>query len=481
MKILVTGATGYIGGRLVGTLIFMGHDVSVLVREPRKLARRNWPRVSVFKGDVMQPETLKPAMSGIDVAYYLVHSLGVPGGKFAERDYEGAVNFARAAKDAGVKRIIYLGGLGDSSAELSEHLKSRHQTGEALRTAGVPVTELRAAIIVGSGSASFTIINDLVRKLPFMICPKWVNSKCEPISIRQVVAYLVGVLEEPRSEGQTLHIGGGEVLTYKEMMQQCAAVMGRSLYVFTVPLLTPRLSSYWLNLVTGVPIGLARPLVEGLRNDVVTKDNRAREWINAPQISYKEAVRLALEKIKRNEIESSWTDANTSKSGLIGEPTGEYFEDKRILFCRAKPEVVYRAIERIGGGHGWYHADWLWQLRAGMDWLIGGIGMRRGRPDPDKLEVGDPLDFWRVEDKIQNASLVLRAEMKLPGVARLIFTLSDEGSGTTINIRAVFWPNKFWGRAYWYSVQPLHNYVFQGLIRGIAKKAEQDSESKMSN
>jgi uncharacterized protein YbjT (DUF2867 family) len=475
MKILVTGATGYIGGRLVGTLIFFGHQVRVLVREPRKLARRNWPGVEIFKGDVTKPETLLEALKGVDVAYYLVHSMGAPRGDFAKKDREGAENFAEAANSAGVKRIIYLGGLG-SGEGLSEHLKSRHDTGTALRSAGVPVTELRAAIIVGSGSASFAIIHDLVKKLPFMICPRWVNSKCEPIAVRQVIAYLIGVLDEPRSVGETLDIGGGEILTYKEMMEQCAEVMGRKLYVLTVPVLTPRLSSYWLNLVTQVPIGLARPLVEGLRNDVVTHDHRIREWIRVPEISYRQAVRLALEKMKRNEIESSWTDANTSRSSFIGEPRGNYFEDRREAFCNASPERVFQAIERIGGAHGWYHADWLWNLRAGMDWLIGGIGMRRGRPDPDKLEVGDPVDFWRVEDKEQDRSLVLRAEMKLPGTARLIFNLMPHDGGTLLEMKAHFWPSKFFGKLYWYSVMPLHNYVFEGMIKGIQKESE-----KLSN
>jgi hypothetical protein len=295
--------------------------------------------------------------------------------------------------------------------------------------------------------------------------------------VRQVIAYLIGVLDEPRTIGQTLDIGGGEVLTYKEMMEQCAEVMGRKLHVFTVPVLTPRLSSYWLNLVTQVPVGLARPLVEGLRNDVVTQDRRIRDWIRVPEISYKQAVRLALEKMKRNEIESSWTDANTSRSGFIGEPKGNYFEDRRESVCDAPPERVFQAIERIGGAHGWYHADWLWHLRAGMDWLIGGIGMRRGRPDPDHLEVGDPVDFWRVEDKEQNGSLVLRAEMKLPGTARLIFNLTPHDGGTILEMKAQFWPSKFFGKLYWYSVLPLHNYVFEGMIRGIKKEAEKTSET----
>jgi len=476
MKILVTGATGYIGGRLVGTLLLFGHDINVLVREPRKLARRKWPNVKVFKGDVTQPETLSEALAGVEVAYYLVHSLGAPRGDFAERDKQGALNFSKAAKEAGVKRIIYLGGLGVTGPGLSEHLQSRNQTGDALRSTGIPVTELRSAIIVGSGSASFAIIHDLVRKLPIMICPKWVNSRCEPISVRQVIAYLVGVLDEPRTIGQSLDIGGGEILTYKEMMKNCAEVMGRKLFIFTVPVLTPHFSSYWLNLVTQIPIGLARPLVEGLKNDVICQDTRIRDWINIPNISYKEAVRLALEKIRLNEIESSWTDANTSSTGFVGEPKGFLFEDHREMACKAPPSKVFQAIQKVGGDHGWYHADWLWQLRAGMDWLIGGIGMRRGRPDPERLEVGDPVDFWRVEDKEQDTSLTLRAEMKLPGTARLIFRITPRQSGSNLSVTARFWPTGILGKLYWYSVLPLHNYVFQGMLGGIVKEAEQDSE-----
>ncbi|MDZ4787033.1 MAG: SDR family oxidoreductase [bacterium] len=472
MKILVTGATGYIGGRLVPLLLEAGHSVRLLVREPRKLARRQWLGVEVLRGDVLKPETLDDALRDAEVAYYLVHSLATSGENFAALDKVAATNFALAAKKAGVKRIIYLGGLGITGTDLSEHLRSRHQTGEALRCTGIPVTELRAAIIVGSGSASFLIIYDLVKKLPFMICPRWVRSKCEPISIRQVIAYLVGVLTEPRTVGETLEIGSGEILTYQELMEQCAEVMGRKLWIVTVPVLTPRFSSYWLNLVTRVPISLARPLVEGLRNDVVCVDRRIRDWIKIPAISYKEAVGLALTKMNAHDVESSWTDANTSRAGKQEVPISEPLLDERIGTCKADAEKLFSVIEQIGGETGWYHADWLWRLRASIDWLIGGVGMRRGRPDSKKLEVGDPLDFWRVEDIEKGKRLVLRAEMRLPGTARLIFNVEELGQGCRLKVVAHFWPTPFWGKLYWYSVLPLHDYIFEGLLQSLIRNAE---------
>lgn len=472
MKILVTGSTGYIGGRLVPMLLERGCSVRVLVREPKKLARRNWKAIEVVKGDVLDSATLPPAVQGIDVAYYLVHSLTTASEKFAELDRRGALNFAEAAKKAGVTRIIYLGGLGVTGTALSEHLSSRQETGELLRSTGVPVTELRAAIIVGSGSASFLIIYDLVRKLPFMICPRWVNSKCEPISVRQVMTYLVGVLEEPRSVGQILEIGAGEILTYKQMLEQCAEVLGQKLWILTVPVLTPRLSSYWLNLVTRVPMNLARPLVEGLRNDVVCTDKRIRDWIEIPKISYKEAVRLSLNKMKLQELESSWTDANTASMDNGANFRGFYLRDERERQCQAPATILFSIVEKIGGETGWYHADWLWRIRATLDWVVGGVGMRRGRRDPLKLEVGDPLDFWRVEDKEPGRLLVLRAEMKLPGTAKLIFEVEDRGTESLLRVKAHYWPNGFWGRMYWYAVSPLHHYVFEGLLRKTIQRAE---------
>jgi uncharacterized protein YbjT (DUF2867 family) len=473
LHILVTGASGYIGGRLVPALLERGHRVRVLAREPLKLGRKHWANVDVVQGDVLEPETLGRALAEIDVAYYLIHSMTTSDHGFAERDKVGAENFRVAAEKARVGRIIYLGGLGAAGADLSEHLRSRHETGAVLAAGAVPVTELRAAIIVGSGSASFTILHDLVRKLPVMICPRWVRSRCEPIAIRQVIGYLVGVLTEPRSVGQILEIGGGEVMTYAEMMRRCARVIGRRIFIVHVPVLTPALSSYWLNLVTHVPMSLARPLVEGLRNDVVCTDMRIREWIPVPAITYEEAVRLAVAKEQQGTAESIWSDATTAAYTAATEQTGLIFKDERVAQVAAPVEVLFQVVERIGGENGWYHADWLWRLRAAIDYIGGGVGMRRGRRDHAHLEVGDPVDFWRVETHEPNRRTVLRAEMKLPGVARLTFETEPRGAaGAELRLKAHFWPRGVWGRAYWYAVLPLHEYVFSGMVRAMKRAAE---------
>jgi uncharacterized protein YbjT (DUF2867 family) len=473
LDVLVTGASGYIGGRLVPELLMAGHSVTVFIRNRKKIVDKPWfNEVTVIQGDILKLETLLPACKGQDVAYYLVHSMTSAGGDFAERDEQCAKNFAAAAARQGVKRIIYLGGLGITGTGLSEHLKSRHETGDALRSTEVPVTELRAAIIVGSQSASFVIIRDLVRKLPFMICPKWVKSKCEPISIRQLLGYLVGVLNEPRAIGEVLEVGGGEVLTYEQMMQQCAEVMGRKLFILHVPVLTPNLSSYWLNLVTQVPFRLAKPLVEGLKNDCVTHDQRIRDWIETEQLTYKQAVELALLREEDQTFISSWIDATTS-SANDPVPDDDKFSylDQRTCIVNAPVDRVFQVVESIGGDNGWYHANWLWQLRALMDLLVGGVGMRRGRPE--KLYVGAALDFWRVEAINRPEILVLRAEMLLPGVARLTFEVQPDKESTRVTLRARFWPYGLLGKLYWYAVLPLHDLVFNGLLKEIRTRSEQ--------
>ncbi len=472
LKILVTGASGYIGGRLVPALATRGYRVRAMARDPRKLARRGWKDVEVVAGDVFDKGSLRTAVEGIEVVYYLVHSMASSGNEFAGKDIIAARNLAQVCSESGVKRIIYLGGLGDPGTNLSKHLRSRLETGEALRTGSVPVTELRAAIIVGSGSASFEIIRDLTRRLPVMICPRWVNSKCEPISIRHVLAYLTGVLDEPRSVGEILEVGGGEILSYAEMMKQCAEVMGRKVYILVVPVLTPRLSSYWLNLVTSVPISIARPLVEGLRNDVVCRDHRIREWIPLEFMSYRESVRLALDKDQAGHLESRWTDATTSPQTEKEPFPGQPLEDRRVVYIRADPERVFEVVERIGGNNGWYAGDWAWRLRGALDRLLGGVGLRRGRRDPDHLAVGDPVDFWRVEELIPGKFLSLRAEMRLPGVARLQFeAVPKEEGGCILYQTARFWPNGFIGRIYWYTLLPIHNLVFSGMVQAIADRA----------
>ena len=474
MTILVTGATGYIGGRLVPRLLADGHSVRVIARDARRLAALETRGAERVEGDVLKPETLAAALQGITVAYYLIHSMGAET-DFAERDREAAHNFAVACDAAGVQRIIYLGGLGVPGIALSKHLASRHETGDVLRTGPVPVTELRAAIIVGAGSASFEIIRDLAGQLPLMICPRWVRSRCEPIALEQVLDYLVGVLHEPRSIGQTLEIGGGEVLTYEQMMRKCAAAMGRTIRILVVPVLTPRLSSYWLNLVTSVPIGLARPLVEGLRNDVVTTEQRIREWIPLPLVTFRQSVESALQEALTAPLASRWTGAAGGRAALRTPTvrTGA-LRDERVLSARTSSAVLFAAVERIGGETGWYYGDWLWRVRGLIDRLLGGVGMRRGRRDPDTVTLGDPIDFWRVEEVVPGRLLRLRAEMMLPGSATLEFEVSKTGRDdeSFLSQRASFFPGRVWGRAYWYALLPLHEFVFRGMAAGLVRAAE---------
>jgi uncharacterized protein YbjT (DUF2867 family) len=479
VKILVTGASGYIGGRLAPALAAQGHSVRAMARDPRKLDWRGWKDIEVVAGDVFDNESLRRAVDGIEVVYYLIHSMASSGGQFAGKDITAARNVAHVCAEAGVKRIIYLGGLGDPKSFLSKHLRSRLETGNALRMGPVPVTELRAAIIVGSGSASFEIIRDLARRLPVMVCPRWVRSKCEPISIRQVLAYLISVLDESRSIGEILEVGGGEILSYADLMRQCAEVMGRKIHILVVPVLTPRLSSYWLNLVTSVPMAIARPLVEGLRNDVICQDHRIRDWIPVIPMTYREAVCLALEKDQSRLLESRWTDATTIPSTSVETLSNRVLEDQRIVRTSADPAHVFMLIEKIGGNTGWYTGDWAWRLRGALDRFIGGVGMRRGRRDPVRLAVGDPVDFWRVEEFEPRRVLVLRAEMKLPGVARLQFEVIPQPEGGCIlRQTARFWPSGLLGRLYWYALLPVHNLVFGGMVQEIADQASRISINK---
>ncbi len=469
MRILVTGATGYIGSRLVPELEALGHQVRCLARDPKKLESRGLRNVEIVKGDVLEPATLLTALAGMQAAYYLVHSMNGSGGGFAEKDRIAARNFAQAAADCGVSRIFYLGGLGDGTG-LSEHLRSRQESGEILRQGSVPVTELRAAIIVGSGSASFEIIRDLARKLPFMICPRWVSSRCEPIAIRDVLAYLTGVLDEPRTTGRVLEIGGGEIHTYKDLMKICAEVMGRRVWILTVPFLTPRLSAYWLNLVTAVPMSIAYPLVEGLRNDVVCKDHTIRALIPRDLLPYREAVSRSLAREQQAVVPSRWTEASTEAAAEPWNEQACLLSDRRVIETSLSEEELFSRVRRIGGETGWYYANVLWHVRGAMDRIAGGVGMRRGRRDPVALRVGDAVDFWRVERFEDGRLLGLRAEMKVPGQARLTFKVSPRpGGGSTLTQLAEFHPSGLLGRAYWYALVPIHALVFEGMARGIAK------------
>lgn len=476
MRILVTGATGYIGGRLVPALLDAGHSVRCLARDPGRIEGR-FPEAEVAKGDLFDEGSLAAALSGCDVAYYLVHSMSDDRHDFSQRDREGARIFGDAAKAAGVGRIIFLGGLGrESSAKLSKHLKSRHEVGDALRAGGVPVTEFRAAIIVGSGSISFEMLRDLTERLPVMIAPKWVATLCQPIGIRDVLSYLVAALETPASVGRIIEIGGADVLPYRELMLHYAKIRGLSRTIVPVPVLTPRLSSLWIHLITPIPAAIAGPLVEGLFNEVIVHDPSAREIF--PQIDpvgFDVAVERALDRYSTLGPATTWFDAfdvKTLPADFTGSEQGMLI-DRRECESTASPSDVFRVFTSLGGAKGWLYADWLWEFRGLLDRIVGGIGTRRGRRSATTLRAGDAVDFWRVEAYKPNELLRLRAEMKLPGYAWLQFeALPRAGGGTCLRQTAFFDPRGAFGLAYWYSVLPFHEFIFGNMAKRIVLEAE---------
>jgi uncharacterized protein YbjT (DUF2867 family) len=480
-RVLVTGITGYIGGRLTPLLLDAGYTVRVLVRDATRLQGRPWlDRVEVVEGDVLQTGTLENALQGVDVAYYFIHSMR-GGENFQERDIRGARNFGEAAKRTGVSRIIYLGGLGDPDADLSKHLRSRQETGEALRSAGVPVTEFRAGVIIGSGSISFELIRYLTERLPVMICPRWIYTRIQPISIRDTLNYLVSALTTPESAGKIIEIGGAEVLTYRDMMVGYARARGLRRWMVPVPVLTPRLSSYWVHLVTPIPSDIARPLIEGLRNEVVVRDDTAKKLFPQIQpVDFTTAVNRALDKLNAYDIETSWADALVSSRPLFA-PTllttheGMIIEQRQRV-VKASPEQVFRSFTTLGGKNGWLYFNWAWRLRGIADRLVGGVGLRRGRRNPVDLRIGDALDFWRVEAVEPDQMLRLRAEMKLPGVAWLQFKAEPLENGfTRLQQDAFFAPKGLGGMLYWYGLYPIHRLIFSGLIRKLGERAEGSS------
>lgn len=475
--VLVTGATGYIGGRLVPRLLAAGYCVRCLVRDPARLQGRSWlNQVELHSGDCLRPETLPAAMAGVDAAFYLVHSMAA-GKDFEQRDVLAARNFAAAAKAADVQRILYLGGLGDPETDLSEHLRSRQHTGAALRGSGVPVTEFRAAVIVGSGSLSFEIIRYLTERLPVMICPRWLYTRAQPIAIRNVLDYLVTALETPASSGQVVEIGGTDVLTYGDLLRGYAKARGLKRWLVPVPVLTPRLSSYWVHLVTPVPAVIAQPLIQGLRNDVVVRDNSAHHLFpNIKPMDYDTAVRLALANLERGHVETAWSDAVASSQGDVT-PVQLTTQEGMILERRqcvvaAPAEAVFRSFSQLGGATGWLYFDWAWQLRGAMDRLLGGVGMRRGRRDPHEVRVGDAVDFWRVEAVEPGRLLRLRAEMKVPGRAWLEFRAEPRAEGQTMLSQTAFFASRgLSGLFYWYLLYPIHALIFSGMIKALARRA----------
>ncbi|WP_147822287.1 SDR family oxidoreductase [Salidesulfovibrio onnuriiensis] len=483
-RVLVLGATGYVGGRLVPLLLERGYQVRAVARSEEKIRARPWgnhPDLEPMAADVLDAPALNRAVQGCDVAYYLVHSMTKGLGDFSDLDRRGACNMVEAANAAGLKRIIYLSGLGEDLEDvpLSKHLRSRAEVGRILALGCAQCTTLRAAMILGSGSASFEILRYLCERLPMMLTPRWVNTRAQPISIRNVLHYLLGCLENGETAGQTLDIGGPDVLTYAELFRLYAEEAKiRKPLLIPVPFLSPRLSSYWVNLTTPVPMGLVRPLVEGLRNEVICRDNRIREMIPQELVPCRVAIRRALQNTERMAIDSHCFDV-----GDACIPEWAAHEDapyaggakKEIAFAaRLQGDIadVWKVIERIGGEQGWYYGDPLWRLRGWLDSLLAGPGLKRGRRDPDKTRVGDALDFWRVVDVQEERRLLLRAEMRLPGEALLEFRLTPHWENVIeMKMTASFLPRGLFGLAYWYGLYPLHMVMFGNMIENITRAA----------
>ncbi|AWB93885.1 SDR family oxidoreductase [Aeromicrobium chenweiae] len=480
---LVTGATGYVGGRLVPQLLEAGHAVRVLVRDERKARTHVWSDdVEIAVGDATKTDDVRAAMQGVDVLYYLLHSIGT-GGDFGATEKDMAQRFAEEAKRAGVRRIVYLGGMIPQDEELSEHLSSRGEVGDVLLASGVPTTVLQAGVVIGSGSASFEMLRYLTERLPVMITPKWVNTRIQPIAVRDVLRYLVGSADMPADVSRRFDIGGPEVLTYLDLMQRFAAISGLPRRrILKVPLLTPGLSSHWIGLITPVPASLARPLVESLRNTVVAADTDIAAYVPDPPeglIDFDRSVELALTKIQDLDVPTSWSSAATAGAPAEGLPTdpdwagGSLYKDERIREVDASPEHLWQVIEGIGGRNGWYSWRLAWRVRGVLDRMVGGPGLRRGRRNPRDLVVGDAVDFWRVEETDDHSFLRLRAEMRLPGLAWLEMQVgSTDGGTTTFHHRALFHPKGLLGHLYWWSVWPFHGIVFGSMQRNIAEAAE---------
>ncbi|HEY0640393.1 MAG TPA: SDR family oxidoreductase [Pseudonocardiaceae bacterium] len=484
MRCLVTGATGYIGGRLVPRLLAAGHEVRCLARDPARLRDVPWAGdVETVRGDVLRDEGLDEAVRGVDVVYYLVHSLNR--GDFADADRRAAEHTAAAAERAGVRRVVYLGGLHPAGSALSPHLASRTEVGEVFLRCAVPAAVLQAAVIIGSGSASFEMLRYLTERLPVMVTPRWVSSRVQPIAVRDVLHYLVGCAGLPPGVNRTFDIGGPDVLTYLDMMLRHAAVAGLPRRrVLPVPFLTPRLSSHWVNLVTPVPRSIAVPLVESLVHDVVVREHDIDRLVPPPAgglTGYDRAVALALDKIRGAGVETRWSDATwggAPSDPLPSDPSwsgGSMYTDHRERATRAAPQRLWAVVEGIGGENGWYSFPLAWAVRGWADRLLGGVGLRRGRRDPGRLHVGEALDWWRVEEVDRGRLLRLRAEMKLPGLAWLELRVCPAaGGGATYHQRAVFVPRGLAGHLYWWLVWPFHGIVFGGMVRNIVSAAERE-------
>jgi uncharacterized protein YbjT (DUF2867 family) len=479
-RVLLTGASGYVGGRLLPLLEQAGCRVRCLARRPGVVAHRTGPSTEIVQGDVLDRASLDEAMRGVDVAYYLVHSMGSTG-SFEDADRAAAGNFGDAAKAAGVSRIVYLGGLGSEEEALSSHLRSRQEVGRILRASGVPVIEFRASIVIGSGSLSFEMIRALVERLPVMVTPRWVNMPAQPIAIDDLLQYLVAALDLPLTESRVFEIGGADQVTYAEIMRVYARQRGLRVRMISVPVLTPYVSSLWLGLVTPLYARVGRKLIESIVHPTLVRDDAAHRTFAVRPVGIEEAVRLALAREESEFVATRWSDALSAGGDVPawgGVQFGSRLVDSRTLHVAAPPAAAFAPIERIGGDTGWYAWNGLWRLRGYLDLLVGGVGTRRGRPSATALRVGDTLDFWRVEAVEPHRRLRLAAEMRLPGRAWLEFEVTGDDTSSTIRQTAIFDPVGLWGRAYWYALFPVHELVFGGMLRAIGRAALREAQKR---
>jgi len=476
MKILLTGVTGYIGKRLLPLLLEQGHEIVCCVRDKKRIPTEGIyadKRLTYFEVDFLKEIAIPPGVRSVDAAYYLIHSMTSDIRNFERLEETSANNFMNLVAALDTKRIIYLGGITNSS-DLSKHLASRKKVEEILGSTSIPLTSIRAGIIVGSGSASFEIIRDLVEKLPVMVTPKWLNTKNQPIAIRNILECLTGVLDHPETENKSYDVGGPDILTYKQMLLKFAEVRELRRYIYTVPVMTPRISSYWLYFVTATSYKLAVNLVNSMKIEVIARNNDLIELLGIKPIEYKEAVELAFQKIEQNNVLSSWKDSLVSSSedsslfDHINVPENGVYKDTREKVIEKDPDRVLRNIWSIGGERGWYYADFLWGIRGFLDKLVGGVGLRRGRTNPNTINTGDTLDFWRVlAADIAKKRLLLYAEMKLPGEAWLEFRIIRKDGKDILLQTATYRPKGIFGRLYWYSVLPFHYFVFDGMAKNI--------------
>ncbi len=481
-KILVSGPTGYIGGRLIPRLLESGYAVRVLVRDPSRLGGRTWlDQVEVVQGDALDPASLAAALQGISIAYYLIH--GRQGGKIsAERDMTAARNFARAADEANLERIIYLGELVDPTEKLSPYLRSRHETGYILRQGRVPVTEFRAGMIIGSGSALFEMVRYLAELQPVFVCPSWFFSQAQPIAIRDALSYLVAALETPESVGKLIEIGGATQLTYADMLLGYSQERGFKRWLIPTPVYAPHLSAYWVHMVTPVSYQTVLPLIEGLHIESLVRDDLAKKLF--PQIEpldFQTAVRYALAKIESGEVETSWSDALVTSAGDVKPYQFKLeegmFMEKRQALTELPAQAIFRSFTGIGGERGWMYMDWAWAIRGWMDKAVGGVGLRRGRRHPDDIRAGESLDFWRVETLTPGQCMRLRAEMKVPGKAWLEFQVTPQANDKNLFVQtAYFAPRGLFGYLYWYAMWPAHRFIFDGMLRRLVERAEEISK-----